>query len=79
MKPFTPILIELYGSATRVTQSCTALTQTNTAMNTFTLFSPSGTFTNIGGVSAGKVIAVTLKNPLPNSGGQLRVCYVVCR
>jgi hypothetical protein len=78
LSPFSPISYQLYNTqngVTRVTQSCSGLSQTNTAMNTFTSFSVTATLTTISAVGNFKLLSFTTKNPIPVTGGQLRVCH----
>ena len=74
--PLSPIsyqLTSIQNGISRVTHSCSGLTQTNTATNTFSTFLSSGSFTTISAVSNSRSLTINTRNPIPVNGGQIRV------
>lgn len=74
--PFSPIVFQLYNTqngATKITQSCSGISQTTTTLNTFNTFTLSGTFTTINLVNTNRVIQFNNKNPILQSGAQIKV------
>lgn len=74
--PFSPISFQLFNNQNgiKLTQSCSGISQTTTALNTFTSFTISSSFfTTINAVVSNRPISFKNANPIPSSGGQLRV------